>query len=63
MRHFKNPQKNVMELINNVSDDDMDHFLEDTNLENMLMVNNLISQHSIFFMDNNYLLSTISFCI
>ena len=63
MRHFKNPQKNVMELINNVNDDDMDHFLEDTNLENIMMVINLISQHSIFFMDKNYLLSTISVCI
>ena len=52
-----------MELINNVNDDDMNNFLEDTNLEITLMVINLISQHSIVFMDKNYLLSTISVCI
>ena len=52
-----------MELINNVNDDDMNNFLEDANLENTLMVINLISQHSMFFMDTKYLLSTISVCI
>ena len=52
-----------MELTNNVNDDDMNNFLKDTNLENTLMVINLISQHSIFFMDKTYLLSTISVCI
>ena len=52
-----------MELTNNVNDDDMNNFLKDANLENILMVINLISQHSIFFMDKNYLLSTISVCI